>query len=53
MCIQKRELNAPEQDYAGEKTKEKEDLQIGKYSDKQANTIENMFANKQNSNSTD
>ena len=51
--MQERELNTPEQNFAGEKKKEKEDLQIGRYADKQADMIESKFANKQDSNSTD
>ena len=35
------------------KKKEKEDLQMGRYADKQADMIESKFANKQDSNSTD
>lgn len=48
-----RELNTPEQNFAGEKKKKKEDLQMGRYADKQADMIESKFANKQDSNSTD
>ena len=51
--MQERELNTPEQNFAGEKKKEKEDLQIGRYADKQADMSESKFANKQDSNSTD
>lgn len=51
--MQERELNIPEQDFAGEKKKETEDLQIGRYVDNQADMIESKFANKQDSNSTD
>ncbi|CCZ80757.1 DUF5712 family protein [Odoribacter laneus] len=51
--MQERELNTPEQNFAGEKKKEKEDLQMGRYADKQADMIESKFANKQDSNSTD
>ena len=51
--MQERELNTPEQNFAGEKKKEKEDLQMGRYVDKQADMIESKFANKQDSNSTD
>ena len=47
------ELKTPEQDFTGEKKKEKDDLKIGKYTDKQADMIEAKFANKQDSNSTD
>lgn len=42
--MQERELNTPEQNFAGEKKKEKEDLQIGRYADKQADMIESKFA---------
>ena len=48
-----RELNTPEQNFTGEKKKKKEDLQMGRYADKQADMIESKFANKQDSNSTD
>jgi hypothetical protein len=51
--MQERELNTPEQDFAGEKKKEKEDLQMGRYADNQADMIESKFANKQDANSTD
>lgn len=51
--MQERELNTPEQNFAGEKKKETEDVQIGRYADKQADLTENKFANKQDSNSTD
>lgn len=51
--MQERELNTPEQNFAGEKEKEKEDLQMGRYADKQADMIESKFANKQDYNSTD
>ena len=51
--MQEREQNTPEQNFAGEKKKKKEDLQMGRYADKQADMIESKFANKQDSNSTD
>lgn len=51
--MQELELNTPEQNFAGEKEKEKEDLQMGRYTDKQADMVESKFANKQDSNSTD
>ena len=51
--MQKRELKAHTQDFAGEKKKETEDLQIGRYADKQADMTESKFGNKQDSNSTD
>ncbi len=51
--MQEQQLNAPEQDFAGEKKKEKKDLQIGRYTDKQTDMIESKFANKQDSNSLD
>jgi hypothetical protein len=51
--MQERELNAPEQNIAGKKKKETEDVQIGRYADKQADMIENKFADKQDSNSPD
>jgi len=51
--MQERELNTPEQNFADEKEKEKEDLQMGRYADKQADMIESKFANKQDYNSTD
>lgn len=51
--MQEQQLNAPEQDFAGEKKKEKKDLQIGRYTDKQTDMIESKFANKQDSNSPD
>ncbi|MCM0247377.1 DUF5712 family protein [Bacteroides fragilis] len=51
--MQEQQLNAPKQDFAGEKKKEKKDLQIGRYTDKQADMIESKFANKQDSNSPD
>ncbi len=47
--MQERELKAPEQDFAGEKKKETEDVQIVRYAD----MIEIKFANKQDSNSPD
>lgn len=51
--MQEQQLNAPEQDFAGEKKKEKKDLQIDRYTDKQTDMIESKFANKQDSNSPD
>ena len=63
--MQERELKAPEQNIAGEKKKETEDVQIGRYADKledlteskfankQANNLSNNTENKQDSNSTD
>ncbi|RGK77478.1 clindamycin resistance transfer factor BtgB [Parabacteroides sp. 20_3] len=51
--IQERELKAPKQDFAGEKKKETEDVQIGRYTDKQADLTESNFTNKRDSNPTD
>ena len=51
--MQEQELKEPEISFAGEKKKEKEDLQISRYADNQADMIESKFANKQDSNSTD
>lgn len=51
--MQERELKEPKQDFAGEKKKETEDMQIGRDADKQADLTENKFANKQDSNSPD
>ncbi len=51
--MQEQELKEPEISFAGEKKKEKEDLQISRYADNQAGMIESKFANKQDSNSTD
>ena len=48
--MQEQELNTPEQNFAGEKKKEKEDLQIGRYADNQADMIESKFENKQENN---
>ncbi|GHV48024.1 clindamycin resistance transfer factor BtgB [Bacteroidia bacterium] len=48
--MQERELKEPEISFAGEKKKEKEDLQIGRYADMQADMIENKFVNKQENN---
>lgn len=51
--MQEQELKAPEQDFAGEKKKVKDDLQTSRYADKQADLTENKFANKQDSSSAD
>lgn len=51
--MQERELKAPEQNFAGEKKKETEDVQIVRYADKQEDLTESKFANKQDSNSPD
>lgn len=51
--MQERELKAPEQNFAGEKKKETEDVQIIRYADKQEDLTESKFANKQDSNSPD
>lgn len=51
--MQERGLKAHEIYFAGEKKKEKEDVQIGRYPDKQVEPTENKFANKQDSNSPD
>ncbi len=51
--MQERELKTPEIYFAGEKKKEKEDVQIGRYPDKQIEPTESKFANKQDSNSAD
>lgn len=48
--LQKQELNAPEQNFTGEKKKEKDNLQICKHTDKQAGMIKNTFANQQENN---
>lgn len=51
--MQERELKAPKQDFAGKKKKETENVQIGRYVDKQADLTESNFANKQDYNPTD
>ena len=51
--MQERELKAHKQDFTGEKKKETENVQIGRYVDKQADLTESNFANKQDSNPTD
>ncbi|MPM23848.1 hypothetical protein SDC9_70325 [bioreactor metagenome] len=45
--MQEQELKSPEQNFTGEKKKETEDMQIGRYADKQADMIESKFAYKQ------